>query len=117
MLVVEDDEGVARWIVRALEASGFQVDVAGNAAAAMLHLEDRGDPDLVLTDVVLPGGATGVELASNLAERGCKAKILFMSGYTREAVERDGPFDPRAALLTKPFRRAELLRQVYALLD
>lgn len=116
ILVVEDDEQVSRWIVRALEGAEFRVVKVGDAAEAMRRITDGLKPDLLLTDVVLPGGTTGVKLAAGLAARGCHAKVLFMSGYSRDAVARGEALPPDARLLNKPFRRAELLQQVHGLL-
>lgn len=115
ILIVEDDERVARWIVRALEAAEFRVIDVRNAADALTRIAEGVDPDMLLTDIVLPGGATGVRLAADLSERGCRAKVLFMSGYSRDAVSDDEALPTGARLLTKPFRRAELLQQVQRL--
>jgi len=115
ILIVEDDERVARWIVRALEAAEFRVIEVRNAADALTRIAEGADPDMLLTDIVLPGGATGARLAADLAERGCRAKVLFMSGYSRDAVADDEALPSGARLLTKPFRRAELLQQVQSL--
>ncbi|MFN4090488.1 MAG: PAS domain S-box protein [Alphaproteobacteria bacterium] len=117
VLLVEDDEQVARWIARALHGAGFRVAEARDAAAARQLLDEGPAPDLIVTDIVLPGGTTGVRLAAELAAQGCPAKVLFMSGYTREAVDSGDTLPPGAPLLTKPFRRSELLRQVRDLLD
>ena len=121
ILLVEDDQQVARWIARILDAAGFRVLEAGNAAGAMALVQASTDagtcPDLILTDVILPGGTTGVKLAADIAARGCDAAILFMSGYTRDAVTESNPLDPKARLLTKPFRKAELLQQIRELLE
>lgn len=116
ILVVEDDEQVARWIVRALEGAEFKVVDVGDAAEAMRRITEGLNPDMLLTDIVLPGGATGVRLAAALAERGCRSKVLFMSGYSRDAVATGDALPPDARLLNKPFRRAELLQQVHDLL-
>lgn len=121
ILLVEDDEQVARGIARILAAAGFRVLEAGNADEAMALVEADAQagtcPDLILTDVILPGGTTGVKLAADVAARGCNIRVLFMSGYTRDAVTEVNPLDPTARLLTKPFYKAELLQQLRELLD
>jgi YesN/AraC family two-component response regulator len=74
---------------------------------------DRGEPiHLMLTDVMMPGGMTGKQLALEAERRRPGLKVLYMSGYTENAILHHGRLDPDVALLSKPFRAADLERVV-----
>ena len=107
------------WFTRQLlECNGYTVIEAPNGASA-LALVDGGDQlrvDLLLTDVIMPG-MSGRELATELVARLPKLRVLYMSGYTDDAVVRHGMLEPGLAYLEKPFRPAILLRKVRAALD
>jgi two-component system NtrC family sensor kinase len=72
---------------------------------------------LLLTDVVLPGGMNGRELADQIKRRRSDIKILYMTGYTRNAIIHHGRLDPDIDLLTKPFTADALTRKVRRVLD
>jgi len=73
--------------------------------------------DLLLTDVVLPGGINGRELADEMRARREGIKILYMTGYTRNAIIHHGRLDPDIDLLTKPFTADALTRKIRQILD
>ncbi len=90
---------------------------AGTAAAALEQLGSTTGVNLLLTDVVLPGGMNGRELAAEVERRAPGIRVLYMSGYTENAIMHHGRLDADAELLQKPFRRADLARAVRKVLD
>jgi CheY-like chemotaxis protein len=118
ILVVEDEASVRELVVRVLSRSGYRVLAAGSAEEAEKVLAEPGNhPDLLLTDVVLPGGANGRQVAETLLTRFPDLRVLFMSGYTRNAVVHDGRLDQGIAFLEKPFTPERLLGKVREVLD
>jgi PAS domain S-box-containing protein len=118
ILVVEDEVPVRTLVVRVLSRAGYQVKAAGSAQEADTVLAgEEYHPDLLLTDVVLPGGANGRQVAQALLERYPLLRVIFMSGYTRNAVVHDGRVDEDIAFLEKPFNPEMLLRMVREVLD
>ncbi len=117
ILVIEDDPGVRRMVVRELEHLGYQVIDADSAEAARANLAD--DPrriDLLLTDVLLPG-ADGRTAARALAQGHPHLKVVYMSGYPEEQISTHGVLEPGARLLQKPFSAADLAGTIRAALD
>ena len=117
ILFVEDDPDVARVVMRSLEGLGYHVLRADRVDLALRILAtDEGSIDLLITDVVLPD-QTGFDLSALAREMRPHLRVLFISGYTPDAVrehERElGPIE----LLSKPFTRAELAEKVRDLLD
>jgi DNA-binding NarL/FixJ family response regulator len=80
-------------------------------------LDDGVEFDLLLTDVILPGALNGRQLADVVKRRRPRAKILFTSGYTENAIIHHGRLDPGVLLLPKPYRKSELARMVRLALD
>jgi CheY-like chemotaxis protein len=118
ILVVEDETAVRELIVRILAQAGYRVAHADSVRGVDTALEDAGGtPDLLLTDLVLPGGANGREVAEMLLERQPGLRVLYMSGYTRDSVVHDGRLDEGIEFLEKPFAPGTLLRKVRAVLD
>ncbi len=109
ILVVEDEVAVRAVARLALRRLGYTVLEADNAPAALrLWTELGGRVDLLFTDIVMPGGMSGHELAARLQLLKPDLKVLFCSGYTRE-VEQFEPGDGRnASFLAKPYKAAEL---------
>ena len=117
VLVVEDDGKVREVTVRALESAGYRVLAAGGGYEALQLV--RGEPGpvhLVLTDVVMPG-IGGREIARQVLEWRREASVLFMSGYTHDAIDREGVLDEGIEFLQKPFTASTLLDRVRTLLD
>ena len=108
---------VRQLAVKLVTSLGYQVIDVPEAASAWTVLE-RGDQiDLVLSDVVLPGGTSGPEFAEAARERFPDLKIVFMSGYAAEAAKHNGFLDPDQVILNKPFQRSELAQALYEALD
>jgi CheY-like chemotaxis protein len=117
ILVVEDDDGVRELVRLMLEASGYQVVTAAGPQEAEQVCAAGGDGiDLVLTDVVKPG-TNGRVLADRLVELCPTTRVLFMSGYSDEAVFHNGVIRPESAFVEKPFTALALTRKVRELLD
>ena len=106
VLLVEDDEAVRNFVLRALRARGYQVLTAASAESAKRLLESNSEPvDLLLTDVVLPGDS-GPDLYENLLQRHPDLRVLFMSGYQAF------PVPQGAHVLEKPFTTASLAAEL-----
>ncbi|MFI5302672.1 MAG: ATP-binding protein, partial [Polyangiales bacterium] len=115
ILVVEDEAALRNVVRRTLTSVGYRVIVAANAAEALDVCSQRPDQvQLVLTDVVMPG-MSGRELAERLVTLCPTIKVLFMSGYTDEAIARHGVLGP--GFLRKPFDRRTLTDCVRRTLD
>ena len=117
VLLVEDETMVRTLARKALESHGYRVLEAG-AAPAALELSERhvGPINLLLTDVVMPG-MSGRELAHRLLEVRGTLRVLYMSGYTDDAVLRHGVLEEGMAYLQKPFTPDKLARKVREVLD
>ncbi len=117
VLVVEDAEDMRDLTVTMLRKLGYQVVAASNAPHALTLLKEHPQVSLLLTDMTLPGGVSGRGLAERaLAERP-SLKVLYMSGYTREAVGGRGIPTPGARFLEKPFNALDLAKEVRAAID
>jgi PAS domain S-box-containing protein len=117
VLVVEDDDALRLYTVETLNDLGYSVLAAANGAAALEMLERHQDIDLLFTDIVMPGGLNGRQLADEAKRRRPVLKVLFTTGYTRNAIVHHGRLDPDVQLVGKPFTFHELARKVRALLD
>jgi CheY-like chemotaxis protein len=112
ILLVEDEPNVRRIARRILERNGYTVLEASNGVEALRVLERRQEPiALVLTDLVMPEMG-GRELASKLRIVSPTSRVLFMSGYTEDAVLRQSVMEPGAIFLDKPFTFDTLIRKV-----
>jgi PAS domain S-box-containing protein len=114
ILVVEDNPNVRRALVRNLTSLGYGSLEAADGAEAMSIVRLGARFDLLLTDIVMPGGMTGYQLATAIKELRPGQKVLFTSGYTELAAE--GPLG-RAPLLSKPYRKQELANALRSILD
>ena len=114
--MVEDDDRVRRTSVRRLKELGYEVLDVGSGKAALETIE-RGEPiDLLFTDVVMPGGMTGIDLAREARTLRPQLKILFTSGYADPAVVEDG-MPANALWLGKPYSNADLAARLRELLE
>ncbi len=117
VLVVEDDEFVARLVLQILERLGYTVLQAGSAEAAQQVVgAHEGTIDLLLTDVVLPG-VNGRRLSRRLRAVRPGLRVLFMSGYTENAIVHGGALDADALFIHKPFSPDALARRIRDVLD
>ena len=117
ILVVEDDDDVRVYSVEVLRELGYRVVEAhdGESAIQLLNRQDR--LDLLFTDMVLPGGMTGRELADTARTRRPDLKVLFTTGYARNAIVHNGRLDPGVQMIAKPFTLADLAARVRDILD
>src|SRR5881628_807776 len=117
VLVVEDEAPVRNVARQVLERHGYSVLEAPSAEAALdIATRYSGTIHLLLTDVVMPG-LNGRELASRLADLRPDARVIFMSGYTDDAVTRHGVLEPGSAYVQKPFTPDAIARRVREVLD
>jgi PAS domain S-box-containing protein len=112
VLVVEDDEMVRGIAVDHLTALGYRTVAAVDAVAALALLESGIAVDLLFTDVVMPGGINGRELAERARVMRPGLKVLFTSGYTENAIVHQGRLDAGVLLLQKPYRRQALAAKI-----
>jgi PAS domain S-box-containing protein len=117
VLVVEDDPDVRALAVNVLGSLGYRVREAGTGKAALEMLEGETQVDLLLTDVVLPGGMGGPDLAERARRRHAGLKVLYMSGYPENAMGNVGYMANDTLLLQKPFRTEDLARRVRVVLE
>jgi two-component system, NtrC family, sensor kinase len=117
ILLVEDEEEVRAFAVDVLREEGYTVHAAPDAAAALRELDADPAIKLLFTDVVLPGGLNGRQLADEALQRRPDLKVLYATGYTRNAIIHQGRLDADVELLTKPFTADVLTRKVRAMLD
>jgi PAS domain S-box-containing protein len=112
VLVVEDEDGVRELAREFLERHGYTVLTARSGPDALALAQQRPGPiHLLITDVVMPG-MSGRELAEKMAQLRPELRVLFMSGYTDDAIVQHGILDRGTALLQKPFTRASLAAKV-----
>ncbi len=116
VLVVEDDDLVRRFAADMLRNLGYEVLTAENGVAALEVLRVRSDIELLFTDVVMPGGINGRQLADAARALHPQLKVLFSSGYTENAIVHHGRLDRGVQLLSKPYRAVDLARKVRAVL-
>jgi two-component system, cell cycle sensor histidine kinase and response regulator CckA len=116
ILLVEDEEPLRELIVRVVADMGCTVIEAPTAEDAIRIARERGDLDVLLTDVVMPK-MNGVELSRKIVELHPEIKVLYMSGYTDEALSNQGQMQARAAFLQKPFTPADLRAKLLQVID
>ena len=117
VMIVEDEESIRYIAVEALAAAGYRVVEAGDGPAALRMLQKLGRIDLLVTDVGLPGGLNGRQVADAARVARPWLKVLFITGYADNAAVGNGHLERGMAVLTKPFELAALANKVRALLD
>ncbi len=117
ILVVEDDADVRTFSRETLLELGYRVLEAENGPAALHILEKDRDIKVLFTDVGLPGGMNGRQLADEARKQRPDLKVLFTSGYARNAIVHDGRLDPGVELITKPFTQAGLAAKLRDIID
>lgn len=116
ILVVEDDDEVCDFTAEMLRDLDYGVIIAHDAFAALSILSQQPGIDLLFTDIVLAGALDGRQLAEQARQSNPQIKILFTTGYARNAMMHNGHFDPEIELITKPFTQQEVatrLRQLF----
>lgn len=118
ILVCEDDEDVRAYSAEVLRELGYRVLEAADGRAALALLSNLGTKvDLLFTDVVLPGGMSGADLAREAAKVRPGLKTLFTTGYARNAIVHQGRLDAGVQLITKPFSHDDLAARIRNILD
>ena len=117
ILLVEDDEEVRKFAAEVLLEQGYTVHAAGDGASALRLLDSESNIGLLFTDVVLPGGMNGRQLADEARRRKPELKVLYATGYTRNAIIHQGRLDAEVELLTKPFAADALARKIRQMLN
>jgi len=117
ILIAEDDDLVLQHLKKLLVSLGYRVSSAMSGSEALEVMQAHDDIALLLTDIVMPGGMNGRELAEKAQLTQPSLKVLFTSGYTENAIVHQGRLDPGVALLSKPYTRLELATKLRRVLD
>ena len=117
ILVVEDEAGVLSFVAEALRSVGYMVLEAADGPTALTLAEQTPGLDLILTGVVLPFGLTGRQVADRIRDDRPDLKVLFTSGYAKNAIVHQGRLDEGVELLMKPYTRDVLVCRVRFVLD
>ncbi len=116
ILVVEDDERVRKLTVRRLKGIGYQVLEASNGPSAMDILSGGDEIDLVFTDLMMPGGLSGREVANRARQLRPGIKVLLTSGYAEELMHGDDLQREQLKVLRKPYQQVDLIAALRELL-
>src|SRR5262249_4083628 len=117
ILIVEDDQDVRSHAREILRELGYRTLEAGTGRAALAMLEQNPAIRLLFTDVGLPGGMNGRQLADEARRRRKDLRVLTTTGYARNALVHEGRLEPGVQLITKPFSYSELAAKVRGILD
>ncbi|MBQ2260512.1 MAG: PAS domain S-box protein [Loktanella sp.] len=117
ILVVEDDGAVREYVSAQLQSLGYHVIEASAGTEAIQVLNQTLGIDLLFTDVVMPGGMGGRELADAARRLRPDLKVLFTSGYTENSIVHNGRLEPGVKLMSKPYRREQLAAKIREVLD
>jgi len=117
ILVVEDDPDVRAYSCETLAELGYTVVAAENGATALRLLQANPEVRVLFSDIGLPGGMNGRQLSEAARKLRPDLKVLFTTGYARNAIVHDGRLDPGVELITKPFTQAALAEKLRDILD
>ena len=117
ILVVEDAADVRRITVVRMERMGYRVLQAEDGPSALIQIQRHPDIDMMITDVIMPGGMNGIELARQAQQDHPGLKVLYTSGYPNPAFAGLGLTDEHFDILAKPYNRETLAREVRRVLD
>ena len=117
ILVVEDAADVRNFVTEVLRELGYTVLEAGEASAALELIKSGAHLDLLFTDVGLPGGINGRQLAEQATREQPGVKVLYTTGYARNAIVHQGRLDPGVEVINKPFTYNALAARVRDVLD
>jgi PAS domain S-box-containing protein len=112
ILVVEDDELVRNFVITQLQSLGYRTVDAADGPGALKSITNGVTFDLLFTDVILPNGMTGRQLADEATRHRPGLKVLYTSGYSDSAIVHQGRLDPGVMLLSKPYRKSQLARMI-----
>jgi CheY-like chemotaxis protein len=112
VVVVEDNEDVRQLVIRQLTSLGYQVEAAADGRQAEAYFRSDSAVDLLISDVVLPGGMSGAEIAAMARRLRPSIPVLYMSGYTEGIIASDQISAEGAVLLPKPFTKAQLSKAI-----
>jgi CheY-like chemotaxis protein len=112
ILIVEDDALVRDYVMTQVGRLGYETFAASNAAEALAIIDGPAHIDLLFTDVIMPGGMNGRQLATEASRRRPGLKVLYTSGYTENAIVHHGRLDAGVLLLAKPYVSADLARMI-----
>jgi CheY-like chemotaxis protein len=112
ILIVEDDALVREYVMTQIGRFGYRTMAAGNAAEALAIIDSLEHVDLLFTDVIMPGGLNGRQLAIEAQKRRPDLKVLYTSGYTENAIVHHGRLDAGVLLLPKPYLGSDLARMI-----
>ena len=116
VLVVDDDPTVRMLVMEVLEEQGYAAIEAGDGASGLRVLQSDARVDLVVTDVGLPGGMNGRQMADAARVGRPGLKVLFITGYAENAVVGDGHLEPGMHVMTKPFAMEALASRIRELI-
>jgi CheY-like chemotaxis protein len=116
ILVVDDEEALQVLLEESLQALAYRVLTAGNGLQALKILSENPGIDLLISDVIMPGGVNGYELAEQATISHPQLKVLLASGYSESALESSNKKNFNAILLNKPYSLSELAHQVQTML-
>jgi CheY-like chemotaxis protein len=117
ILVVEDDALVRGYVIAQLGGLGYRTLVASDGMSALALVDQGLAFDLLFTDMIMPGGMNGRELADAVRKRRPGVKVLYTSGYTDDAIVHEGHLDPGVSLLSKPYRKSDLAQKIREVLE
>jgi CheY-like chemotaxis protein len=112
VLLVEDEIALRAVMVEVLSDCGYTVLEAGNSQSGLHILESRSRINLLLTDVGLPGGMNGRQLADAARERRPNLKVLFLTGYAESIAAGDGQMERGMEIMSKPFALDKLVAKI-----
>ena len=112
ILIVEDDALVREYVVTQVSRLGYDTLAASNGAEALAIINGPERIDLLFTDVIMPGGMNGRQLAIEAQKLRPGLKVLFTSGYTENAIVHHGRLDAGVLLLPKPYLTSDLARMI-----
>jgi PAS domain S-box-containing protein len=112
ILVVEDDTLVRNFVSAQLQNLGYKTVAAADGPAALAQVRNGETFDLLFTDVIMPGGMNGRQLADEVQKLRPGMRVLYTSGYTDSAIHHHGRLDEGVLLLTKPYRKTQLAQMV-----
>lgn len=117
VLVVDDNDMLRDVVVRQLTSLGYQVSDAPDGHTALDIIRACSDIDILFTDLVMPGGMSGYDLAEEAQQLRPDLRIVFTSGYSKDSADFDGGSTQKGELLKKPYRRQELAHLLRKVLD